>query len=296
MAGVLTQRLDGWRSIYVPRSVPILKEVAAIVRPVLLSVIALAAGALALAAGGLHGIGLVLGGVLVLVSGVSIWHVWRSVGHMCRQSHDTRRAAKEAEKHYIEVLRRMMHIVEAREAYAGGHSERIGQMSGQIASKLGLPEEQCEMLRIAGELHDIGLLAIPDGILKTHSRYGSAEFRTVQRHSETSYEILLPLESLQEVLPAIRYHHERMNGTGYPEGLEGDRIPLGARIIAVADAYDAMTHDRPHRAAMTSLEAVQELRRCAPAGYDEGCVEALGTILNAGDLAETMSPGDAVPA
>ena len=271
-----------------PRSFSVSKEAATIVRPLSLSVVALTAGALAMAAGGLRDIGPPLAGLLAVVAGVSIWRVWQEVGHLCLQSHDTHKAAREAERHYIEVLRRMMHIVEAREAYAEGHSERIGRMSAAIASRLGLSDDTCEMLRLAGELHDIGLLAIPEGVLNTHSRYSASEFRTVQRHSEVSYEILLPLESLREVLPAIRHHHERMNGTGYPEGLAGEGIPLGARIIAVADAYDAMTHDRPHRAAMAPLDAVRELRRCTPEGYDGQCVETLAQILRAGDLAEVM--------
>ena len=107
-----------------------------------------------------------------------------------------------------------------------------------------------------------------------------AEFRTIQKHSEVSYEILKPLESLREVLPAIRYHHERMNGTGYPAGIREEEIPLGARILAVADAYDAMTHDRPHRSAMTPLAAMKELDRCTPHGYDRTCVDALAGMMH----------------
>ena len=105
--------------------------------------------------------------------------------------------------------------------------------------------------------------------------------RTVREHSDISYEVLKPLAMLAPVLPAIRHHHERTNGTGYPAALAGDAIPLEARILAVADAYDAMTHDRPHRQALSSLVALRELRRCCPSGYDSRCVEALAEVLHA---------------
>ena len=118
------------------------------------------------------------------------------------------------------------------------------------------------------------------------------EFRTIQKHSEVSYEILRPLRCLKEMLLAVRYHHERMNGTGYPAGISGDEIPLEAKILAVADAYDAMTHDRPHRPAMTPMIAVQELRRCTPHGYDESCVEALADIIHVNKFAEAMDTSD----
>jgi HD-GYP domain-containing protein (c-di-GMP phosphodiesterase class II) len=93
---------------------------------------------------------------------------------------------------------------------------------------------------------------------------------------------------LAGVLPAIRAHHERLNGTGYPAGLAGDEIPLGARILAVADAYEAMTHDRPHRPAVSPLIAMRELRRCCPSGFDPQCVEALAHVLNVPALEETL--------
>ncbi|HUS47107.1 MAG TPA: HD domain-containing phosphohydrolase, partial [Phycisphaerae bacterium] len=129
----------------------------------------------------------------------------------------------------------------------------------------------------------------PGSVRMLRSRLAVAEFRTVQKHPEVSYQVLRPLRSVAPILPAIRYHHERMNGSGYPEGLKGDKIPLGASIIAVADSYDAMTHDRPHRPAMTPLQAMMELRRCTPAGYDGRCVDAMAEIVNLPDLEMTIA-------
>ena len=136
------------------------------------------------------------------------------------------------------------------------------------------------MMNLAGRLHDIGLLAVPESILEQRAGISEGDFRSIKRHPSIAWEVLNPLKSLAEILPAIRHHHERMNGTGYPSGLSGEEVPLAARILAVADSYDAMTHDRPHRSAVTSLSAVMELRRCTPDGYDARCVEALAEVLH----------------
>jgi len=216
---------------------------------------------------------------MLLVAGVMIFHVHWAVSQLGKQSLTLRQAAVEAEGHYVNVLRRIVRIVEDRDKYTRGHSQRIGRLTEQVARRLGLPAAQCELLHLAGELHDIGLLAVSEGVLGKQTNFGTGDFRTVKRHSEVSYEVLKPLEMLHPVLPAIRYHHERGNGTGYPMGLSGEAIPLEARILAVADAYDAMTHDRPHRPAMTPAGAVSELRRCTPSGYDSQCVEALAAVV-----------------
>jgi HD-GYP domain-containing protein (c-di-GMP phosphodiesterase class II) len=190
------------------------------------------------------------------------------------------------------VLRRVVRFTEARERYARGRSQRIGQLAEQIAIKLNLPAERCSLMNVAGQLHDIGMLAVSEEILNKRSRLGTDEMRAVQRHSEISYEVLKPLECLSGVLEAIRRHHERMNGTGYPANLSGAQIPVEARILAVADAFDAMTHDRPHRAAMSPYDAFMELRRCTPAGYDTACVEALAGIINVPQLFMTLCGAD----
>lgn len=275
------------------------------IRAICIFLLAIAVAATAVAAfawrGGEHNRDALLGlpasfmliGVIVLIGTLLLIQVTRALGALRRQSTTVKNAAIEAEKHYKTVLQRIIRFVEAREKDTRGRSERIGKLSHLIGRQLDLPAETCEHLQQAGRLHDIGLLAIPEAVLNKRGHMGGADFRTIQRHAEVSYEVLKPLESLAPVLPAIRYHHERMNGTGYPFGLKGEQIPTEARILAVADAYDAMTHDRPHRRAMSPLEAMKELLRCTPAGYDKTCVDALARIVNLDELLAAMEPAPA---
>ena len=253
-------------------------ETQEILGPILVCVLAVTIAVYAFLIKGLDQEGVALGPVFALACGLAVFEIWRVVHGIRRQRDRARLAAGDAERHYIDVLRRIVRFVEAREPYAKGHSERIGKLAKSLGRKLGVTGEQVELLGIAGELHDIGLLAIPDGILSKHAKLGVEEFRTVQRHSEVSYEILKPLDLLQDLLPAIRYHHEKMNGTGYPTGIGEEGLSLEARILGVANAYDAMTHDRPYRSAMTPMAAMKELRRCSPHGFDPVVVEALADI------------------
>lgn len=271
------------------KRVRVLSEACQVVRPVSICAAGIAIVACAMAISGWRLLGVAMGGVLVAIAGALVYQVHRAVTHLRRQSLTARQGAAEAERHYVEVLRRIIGFVEGRDKYWAGHSENVGRLAGQIARRMRLPDDRCELLALAGQLHDIGLIAIPDAVMKNHSRFGVEEFRTIQRHSEVSYEVLKPLEMLAGVLPAIRSHHERLNGTGYPAGLTGQAIPLEARILAVADAYDALTHDRPHRQAVSALLALREIRRCSPSGYDPPCVEALAGIINGRALEEALA-------
>ena len=266
----------------------LLSEARQVVRPVCVCLAAIGVIAYAMMIHGAFQRGVLIV-AMVGIACVVAMQVWRAVKILHDQGDLVRSAAAEAEKHYVDVLRRLVKYVEAREQHAEGHSERIGRLSAKIGRRLGQSKDKCELLSLAGELHDVGLLAMPDGMLTQHTRFGVDEFRTIQRHSEISYEILKPLEVLSEVLCGIRHHHERMNGTGYPAGLSGGEIPIEARILAVADGYDSMTHDRPHRPAMTPLEALTELRRCTPHGYDEACVDALENVVHLPKLKEAMA-------
>jgi len=275
----------------------VLSEACQVVRPVSLCAATMAFVACVMAAGGWGARTVAFGVALVAVATVLVFQVHRAVEHLKGQSHRARRLAAEAERHYVEVLRRIIRYTEARDRYWQGHSDNVARLAGQIGQKLGLGQQRCRELVLAGELHDIGLLAVPEAVLLRNGRLGVEEFHAVRRHSEASYEVLKPLELMAAVLPAVRSHHERPNGTGYPDGLAGEQIPLEARVLAVADAYDAMTHDRPHRPAMAPHAAVRELRRCSPAGYDERCVEALAEVLHV-PLAQRVpaaAPSDVSP-
>ena len=257
-----------------------LRETYQAVRPIGISVLALAVLGCIMAGSGWKDLSLVLAGSILLLSGVIAVQVHRAVSALRRQSQDTREGARQAERHYVSVLQQILRYVDSREIYTRGRSERIGNLAEGIARKLGMDSDRCAQMNLAGQLHDIGMLSVSERVLTKRTLMGSKEFQIVQKHSDVSCQLLSPLESLADVLPAIRHHHERMNGTGYPEGLTGAGIPLEARILAVADSFDAMTHDRPHRNAISPVEAMQELRRCAPAGYDPKVVEALAASLH----------------
>lgn len=240
-----------------------------------MSVLAITVVAVAMALKGWQTASLLLGIVIVLLSVMLVNQVRRAVAGLHDRSAAVQEAAWQAEEHYADVLARMVQFAESRDRYLGGHSQRVGDLSQRMARRLGMNDQEAEKLRLAGELHDVGLLAIPASTLGYQGRISSESFRSVKDHSRIGYDMLKPLSTLGEALLAIRHHHERMNGTGYPDGLAGKDIPLGARVLAVADSYDAMTHDRPHRGAISPADALRELRRCSPAGYDPLCVDAL---------------------
>ncbi len=256
------------------------RETFHVMRPVCVFLAAMGVVALAMAVKGWHAVSLMLAIVLLLIGALLAIQVHRAVLALRRRSAMLREASAQAEEHYVDVLRRIIRFVEAREPYTDGRSRRIGRLAEQLARRMELPEPTCRMMKLAGELHDIGLIAVPESILNRPLRWGVSEFREVKKHASISHEVLRPLRMLDPVLGAIRHHHERMNGTGYPSGASGRKIPLEARILAVADAYDAMTHDRPHRAAMSPLAAMRELQRCTPSGYDPDCVRALADVIH----------------
>lgn len=203
------------------------------------------------------------------------WQAYRGVMALLHHAHHHAASAQEAERHYFEVLRGVVRVVEDRDPHTAGRSERISRLTAMMAEHLGLPEARAKLLALVAEVHDIGLLSVPPRILRKPTGLNGGEYGVVQDHCDVGCRMLEPLTFLGPVLPAVRHHHERMNGTGYPEGLTGENIPLEARILAVADSFDAMTHDRPHRAALTTPQAVSELIRCADVGYDRQCVIAL---------------------
>ncbi len=260
-----------------------------VTRPIRLAFVAIATIVVLTTFGGWQISAAALVGGMVAIMGLAAFQVHRGVWHLHNQSDRLQQAAAEAEKHYIEVLWRIVWVSESRDRYTEGHSERVAALCEGMARHLGLDETICERVKMSARLHDLGMLAVSSKILNERDRLGVDEYRTVKQHPEVAHKILKPLQSLRDNLPAIRHHHERMNGTGYPDGLSGDQIPIEARILAVADAYDAMTHDRPQRMAMTAVAAMSELERCTPAGYDPACVEALAELKHLPKLTEALA-------
>ena len=168
--------------------------------------------------------------------------------------------------------------VDARDTYTGSHSERVSQCAARIAVRLGLDVEQVELTRLAGSLHDLGKLAIPEEILRKAGALTDSERLVLERHPQIGFRMLDSL-GVDPVASIVLHHHERWDGTGYPDGLRGDLIPLGARIIFVADAFDAMTSDRVYRARLSREEALAELERCSGTQFDPAIVDAFAEEL-----------------
>src|SRR6478672_10557836 len=169
--------------------------------------------------------------------------------------------------------------VDARDAYTAGHSRRVQQLALAVGRELGLSQAELDLLGHAALFHDIGKLAIPDAILLKPASLTAEEWELMQRHADEGARIIDRLGFLNDAVPAIRHHHERFDGTGYPDGLKGEEIPLGARIIHVADALDSMLTTRIYRAARPASEALDELRRAAGTQFCPRCVAALERIL-----------------
>jgi diguanylate cyclase (GGDEF)-like protein/putative nucleotidyltransferase with HDIG domain len=181
--------------------------------------------------------------------------------------------------------------VDARDAYTAGHSRRVQQLALAIGRELGLSQAELDLLGHAALFHDIGKLAIPDAILLKPASLTEEEWELMQRHADEGARIIDRLGFLNDAVPAIRHHHERFDGTGYPDRLKGEEIPLGARIIHVADALDSMLTTRIYRAARPASEALDELRQAAGSQFCPRCVAALERILPL----EGLDDGDARP-
>jgi diguanylate cyclase (GGDEF)-like protein len=168
--------------------------------------------------------------------------------------------------------------VDARDVYTGSHSERVGELSARIARRLGIDEPQIELTRLAGSLHDLGKLAIPEEILRKPGALNESERLVLQRHPQIGYRMLESL-GVEPIADWVLHHHERWDGSGYPDRLRGEQIPLGARIIFVADAFDAMTSERVYRKPLSDRDAVAELERCAGTQFDPAVVDAFSEDL-----------------
>ena len=163
--------------------------------------------------------------------------------------------------------------VDARDAYTGEHSAEVGELAARIAARMGLDADETELIRLAGSLHDVGKLAIPEEILRKPGPLNEAERVVLERHPQIGHRMLDSL-GVEPVATWVLHHHERWDGAGYPHRLAGDDIPLAARILFVADAYDAMTTERVYRGRLTHEHAIRELERCAGTQFDPGVVAA----------------------
>ena len=193
-----------------------------------------------------------------------------------------------AQRLYRETLASLSNALEAKDAVTSQHTEEVVRLAVAVAAELNLGLDLVRNVELGAVLHDIGKVRVPEAILNKPRPLTEDEWAVMRTHPEVGEQILQPIQSLQAILPIVRHHHERWDGAGYPDKLIGRAIPLGARIVAVCDAYRAMTEDRPYRTALGEVEARKELELGAGTQFDSECVEALLHALDRRDSAATV--------
>lgn len=209
---------------------------------------------------------------LAVAAGVLIWSV-HIVGR------ETETSFRELQSSYLSSVQALSGALDARDRYTGDHADSVMKMVEATGRALGIDSADRQALRYAALFHDIGKIGVPDSILNKPGRLTEDEWELMKRHPVIGAEILAPLEFMAPALPAVRHEHEHWDGSGYPDGLTGERIPLGARVILVCDAYHAMTSDRPYRSALPHQEALRRLRADAGGQFDPRVVEAFVSVL-----------------
>ena len=190
------------------------------------------------------------------------------------------------------TIRAMVSSIDAKDPYTCGHSERVAMIAKRIALQMGLPNEDVERIHLAGLLHDIGKIGVPERILLKKGRLEPDEFEEMKAHPTIGARILAGVRELEDVMPGVLHHHERLDGRGYPKGLDRTAMPLDSRIIGLADSLDAMTSNRVYRRALSAEKAEQEIRRCTGTQFDVRCVDALMEI-GIAELLDTLpQPGE----
>ncbi|HOP70194.1 MAG TPA: HD-GYP domain-containing protein [Bacillota bacterium] len=181
---------------------------------------------------------------------------------------------------YSEMAAALSIALDARDSYTHGHSVRVSKYSYKLAKRLGLSDDEAELIKYVGLLHDVGKVGMSDSLLKKEGQFTYDEYEMMKKHSEIGADIIKVMKFLGKGEQWVRHHHERWDGTGFPAGLKGEEIPLGARIIACADAFDAMTTDRPYKEKMSFEEAKRELLECSGTQFDPKVVEAMIQIID----------------
>jgi putative two-component system response regulator len=208
----------------------------------------------------------------------------RRVEHYVREEVALRTAELEREKEAlrmvtVNIAETLINAMEAKDVYLRGHSQRVAELAASMASELALDEDTVEAVRLAGRLHDVGKIGIREEVLNKPGKLSPEEFEHIKDHVRIGMEILAPLKHLGVVLEYVRHHHEHYNGMGYPQGLSGDQISIGGKILVAADAYDALTSRRAYREPLTSEETVEHLSRYSGTLVDPRVLEALRNVI-----------------
>jgi HD-GYP domain-containing protein (c-di-GMP phosphodiesterase class II) len=196
-----------------------------------------------------------------------------------RYAEDVRRLYQQVQRAIYQSLLGLANALEAKDAYTKGHSERVGAWSRGVATALGLPPAEADMIGQAGLLHDIGKIGIPEAVLRKPGALADEEWAVMRNHPLIGAQIVAPFDFFASGALMIRHHHERCDGSGYPDGLVADEIPFGARIIAVADVYDALTSSRPYRAALPHAAVIAHLEAMAGRTFDGEAVAAFVQLI-----------------
>lgn len=192
-------------------------------------------------------------------------------------------ARQQNQEMFLATMEALARTLEAKDRYTRGHSGRVAEYTVRLATALGIEVPQVESLRLASALHDLGKIGIRDEVLNKPSRLTPEEYDLIKQHPLIAVQILQPLAVVQDIIPWIKHHHERYDGGGYPDGLAGENIPLGARIIALADSFDAMTSDRPYRRALPLEVALEEVRQGAGRQFDPQLAEVWLKLMKEGE-------------
>jgi putative nucleotidyltransferase with HDIG domain len=208
----------------------------------------------------------------------------RELNQWLKEEVTTRTAELQRERHRLErvstaTLEALVNALEAKDPYLRGHSARVADLSANIAAELQLPEDEVERVRMAGRLHDLGKIGTRESVVNKEGPLTPEEFEHVKQHVIIGAQILAPLTHLGDVVSMVRSHHERWDGTGYPEALRGEEIPLGGRVIAAAEVFDALTTSRPYQEKMTPEQAVERLADLSGTVLDPRVFEALMSIV-----------------
>jgi putative nucleotidyltransferase with HDIG domain len=189
---------------------------------------------------------------------------------------------KDLEGLFLHLVIALVKAIDAKSSWTKGHSENVAKYAEQIAGELGFSGDKIKNLRLAGLLHDVGKIGTYDYVLDKPSKLTKEEYEVVKKHPVLGTKILEGIKQLKNIIPIIRYHHERIDGKGYPDGLKGEEIPLGAKILHVADSFDSMTEDRPYRPNPGIDYAISELKKYSGIQFDPQVVDAFLRVLKDG--------------
>jgi HD-GYP domain-containing protein (c-di-GMP phosphodiesterase class II) len=197
---------------------------------------------------------------------------------------DLQKAADENRQLFLGTVKGLAAAIDGKDPYTRGHSERVARFSVAIAQGLDLPDEEIEKIRISAILHDVGKIGIDDNVLKKPAALTEEEFELMKQHPQKGYKIMSQIPAMREFLPGMYMHHEMIDGNGYPQGLKGDEIPMQARIVSVADTFDAMTTDRPYQRAMKLEDALARIKSLVGTRYDGRVVASLVAACESGQI------------